>query len=86
MKASALKNIFNEFDHKCNYLTHTELNSGHINDTFLVNTEEDRPWETKATTGVTTRSDDNGTASINQTAAMGTLIAERVQTVITTSV
>jgi hypothetical protein len=46
----------------------------------------DRPWETKATTGVTTRSDDNGTASINQTAAMGTLIAEQVQTVITTSV
>ena len=32
----------------------------------LVNAGEDRPWETKATSGVTTRSDDNGTASINQ--------------------
>ena len=42
MKASTLKNIFNEFDHKCNYLSHSELNSGHINDTFLVNTEEDK--------------------------------------------
>ena len=52
----------------------------------LVNTTEDEPWETKTTPGDATRSDDNGTASINQTAAMGTLIAERVQTVITTSV
>ena len=42
MKASALKIIFNEFDHKCNYIGHSELNSGHINDTFLVNTEEDK--------------------------------------------
>jgi len=45
MKASSLKNIFNEFDHKCNYIGHSELNSGHINDTFLVNTEEDNVEE-----------------------------------------
>lgn len=44
MKASSLKNIFNEFDHKCNYIGHSELNSGHINDTFLVNTEEDKSY------------------------------------------
>ena len=44
MKANTLKNIFNEFDHKCNYIGHSELNSGHINDTFLVNTEEDKSY------------------------------------------
>ncbi len=44
MNANTLKNIFNEFDHKCNYSSHSELNSGHINDTFLVKTEEDKSY------------------------------------------
>ncbi|MDC1324471.1 aminoglycoside phosphotransferase family protein [Flavobacteriaceae bacterium] len=39
MKVENLKSIFNEFDHKSNYVSHSELNSGHINDTFLVKTE-----------------------------------------------
>jgi hypothetical protein len=36
MKLETIKSIFNEFDHKSIYVGHTELNSGHINDTFLV--------------------------------------------------
>ncbi len=44
MKASTLNNIFNEFDHRCNYKSHSELNSGHINDTFLVKTEENKSY------------------------------------------
>jgi hypothetical protein len=36
MKLETIKYIFNEFDHKSTYVSHTELNSGHINDTFLV--------------------------------------------------
>ncbi|QOD62318.1 phosphotransferase [Polaribacter haliotis] len=39
MKAEILKSIFNEFDHKSNYISHSELNSGHINDTFLIKTD-----------------------------------------------
>ena len=39
MKADNLKSIFNKFDHQSNYVSHSELNSGHINDTFLVKTE-----------------------------------------------
>ena len=39
MKVVNLKSIFNEFDHKSNYVSHSELNSGHINDTFLVKTK-----------------------------------------------
>ena len=39
MKVENLKSIFNEFDHKSNYVSHSELNSGHINDTFLVKTD-----------------------------------------------
>lgn len=38
MEVEMLKNIFNQFDHKKNYEKHSELNSGHINDTFLVET------------------------------------------------
>jgi thiamine kinase-like enzyme len=38
MKGDLIKFIFNEFDHKSKYLIHSELNSGHINDTFLVKT------------------------------------------------
>ena len=34
-----IKQIFNQFDHKFNYQSHSELNSGHINDTFLVKTD-----------------------------------------------
>ncbi|TXD53536.1 MULTISPECIES: phosphotransferase [unclassified Polaribacter] len=36
MNTEIIKSIFNEFDHKSNYVSHAELNSGHINDTFLV--------------------------------------------------
>lgn len=39
MEASILKSIFNEFDHQSNYVSHSELNSGHINDTFLIKTD-----------------------------------------------
>lgn len=39
MEAKTIKAIFNEFDHKSNYVSHSELNSGHINDTFLVKTD-----------------------------------------------
>ncbi|AUC81189.1 phosphotransferase enzyme family protein [Lacinutrix sp. Bg11-31] len=39
MEANLLKTIFNAFDHKSNFVSHSELNSGHINDTFLINTD-----------------------------------------------
>ena len=39
MKTETIKSIFKEFDHKANYVSHSELNSGHINDTFLVKTD-----------------------------------------------
>lgn len=38
MKSETLTSIFNEFDHQSHYTSHSELNSGHINDTFLVKT------------------------------------------------
>jgi hypothetical protein len=38
MKSKTIKTIFNQFDHQSNYVSHSELNSGHINDTFLVKT------------------------------------------------
>jgi hypothetical protein len=44
MEASTLKNIFNEFDHQSNYISHSELNSGHINDTFLVKSEGNKNY------------------------------------------
>lgn len=44
MKTNTLKNIFNQFDHKSNYVSHSELNSGHINDTFLVKTDGDKNY------------------------------------------
>ncbi|MFT4534321.1 MAG: hypothetical protein ACI9P5_001679 [Saprospiraceae bacterium] len=39
LKSETIKSIFNEFDHKSNYLSHSELNTGHINDTFFVDTD-----------------------------------------------
>ena len=39
MNAEILKSIFNEFDHQSNYISHSELNSGHINDTFFVKSD-----------------------------------------------
>ena len=39
METSILKSIFNQFDHKANYICHSELNSGHINDTFIIKTD-----------------------------------------------
>lgn len=44
MEENRLKNIFNNFDHQCNYLSNSELNSGHINDTYLVFTEEGKKF------------------------------------------
>lgn len=44
MEANTLKNIFNEFDHQSNYISHSELNSGHINDTFLVKSEGNKNY------------------------------------------
>ncbi|MCL7762643.1 aminoglycoside phosphotransferase family protein [Polaribacter sp. Z014] len=41
MKAETIISIFNEFNHQFNYKSHSELNSGHINDTFLVKTDGD---------------------------------------------
>jgi hypothetical protein len=35
---NTIKSIFNKFDHKSDYESHLELNSGHINDTFLIKT------------------------------------------------
>ena len=39
MKTETIISIFNEFDHQFNYKSHSELNSGHINDTFLIKTD-----------------------------------------------
>jgi hypothetical protein len=39
MKEETIKYIFNSFNHGSNYLSHSELNTGHINDTFFVNTD-----------------------------------------------
>ncbi|AUC21490.1 phosphotransferase [Polaribacter sejongensis] len=41
MKTETIISIFNEFDHQFNYKSHSELNSGHINDTFLIKTDGD---------------------------------------------
>jgi hypothetical protein len=38
MRAETIKSIFNEFDHQSNYVRHSEINSGHINDTFFIKT------------------------------------------------
>ncbi|MEE9406480.1 MAG: phosphotransferase [Polaribacter sp.] len=38
MKAN-IESIFNEFNHQSKYVGHSELSSGHINDTFLVKTD-----------------------------------------------
>ncbi|MFT5437321.1 MAG: hypothetical protein ACI840_001975, partial [Ulvibacter sp.] len=39
MKAETIKSIFNAFDHRSNYASYSELKTGHINDTFFVNTD-----------------------------------------------
>lgn len=39
MKKNNVKFIFDQFEHEYNYLSHSELNSGHINDTFLIKTD-----------------------------------------------
>ena len=39
METNTLKSIFNKFDHNANYVSHSELSSGHINDTFIVKTD-----------------------------------------------
>lgn len=39
MNTETIISIFNEFDHQFNYKSHSELNSGHINDTFLIKTD-----------------------------------------------
>lgn len=44
MKADIIKSIFDKFDHQSNYVSHSELNSGHINDTFLVKTDENKNY------------------------------------------
>lgn len=39
MKAETIKSIFNAFDHRSNYANYSEIKTGHINDTFIVNTD-----------------------------------------------
>lgn len=39
MKAEILRSIFDEFEHQHSFKSYSELNSGHINDTFLVKTD-----------------------------------------------
>lgn len=39
-----VKTIFDAFDHGSNYVSHSELNTGHINDTFLVKTDSDQKY------------------------------------------
>jgi len=40
MKLQQIQKAFNEFNHRSTFLSHTELESGHINDTYLVKTSE----------------------------------------------
>ena len=44
METSILKSIFNQFDHKANYVSHSELNSGYINDTFIIKTDSNNNY------------------------------------------
>lgn len=39
-----VKAIFDAFEHKSNYVSHSELNTGHINDTFLVKTDSENKY------------------------------------------
>jgi thiamine kinase-like enzyme len=39
MSVKIIKSIFNSFNHGSNYLSHSELNTGYINDTFFVQTD-----------------------------------------------
>ena len=40
----AVKEIFERFEHQHNYEEHSEMNSGHINDTFFVKTDGDEDY------------------------------------------
>ena len=40
MLGKKLEFIFNQFQHKGLFTSYTELASGHINDTYLIKTEE----------------------------------------------
>ena len=44
MNAEILTSIFNKFDHQSNYVSHSELNSGHINDTFLIKSDGNKDY------------------------------------------
>ncbi|TXD46742.1 phosphotransferase enzyme family protein [Polaribacter sp. IC073] len=44
MNAEILTSIFNKFDHQSNYVSHSELNSGHINDTFLIKADGNKDY------------------------------------------
>ncbi len=44
METKTLKNIFDKFDHKSNFIKHSELNSGHINDTFFIETDGNKNY------------------------------------------
>ncbi|MFD0760940.1 phosphotransferase enzyme family protein [Lutibacter aestuarii] len=41
MELEHLKKVFNQFNHSTNFLNHKELVSGHINDTYLIETSGD---------------------------------------------
>lgn len=42
MKIQQLKEVFKQVDHKSNHVSRKELASGHINDTFLIETDRDQ--------------------------------------------
>ena len=44
MNLETIKYVFNKFDHAANYVGHSALNSGHINDTFLVQATGDKKY------------------------------------------
>lgn len=44
MLETQIKHVFNQFDYKFNYQSHSELNTGHINDTFLVKTDGNKNY------------------------------------------
>lgn len=41
MKGNQIQDIFNQFQHKGEFLSHQELLSGYINDTFLIQTNQE---------------------------------------------
>lgn len=44
MNETHLKSIFNQFEHQHHFVSISELNSGHINDTYLVKTDGDEQY------------------------------------------